>query len=122
MARQKMLAGTKPHWPVSSPIMQMITLFAPATAHPCHMRRPTSTVEAMVSRQERKSRWSVEDKIGARSSVYKANRPVKESEKDSSREDDSADDVGRRWRRVRPEPESPASEFFVLQPARDGET
>jgi hypothetical protein len=32
---------------------QMITLFTPDTTQPCHMRRPTRTVEAMVSRQER---------------------------------------------------------------------
>lgn len=53
MARQKMLAGTKPHCPVCTPITEMITLFTPATIHPCHMWRPTSTVEQMVSRQER---------------------------------------------------------------------
>lgn len=52
MARQNTLAGTKPHWPVLNPIMQMITLFAAATSQPCHMRRPMSSVEAIVSRQE----------------------------------------------------------------------
>jgi hypothetical protein len=53
MARQKTLAGTNPHCAVCKPITEMITLLTPATIHPCHMRRPTSTVEEMVSRQER---------------------------------------------------------------------
>lgn len=53
MARQKTLAGTKPHCPVRNPIMQMITLLAAATTHPCHIRRPTRIVDVMVSRQER---------------------------------------------------------------------
>lgn len=49
---QKRFAGTKPHWCVRSPIIEMITLLAPATTQPCHMRRPTRTVETTVSRQE----------------------------------------------------------------------
>jgi len=48
-----MLAGTKPHCPVRNPMAQRITLFTAATTQPCHIRRPTMTVEAIVSRQER---------------------------------------------------------------------
>jgi hypothetical protein len=32
--------------------MQIITLFTPETSQPCHIRRPTSKVEMIVSRQE----------------------------------------------------------------------
>jgi hypothetical protein len=32
---------------------EMITLFAPATIQPCHIRFPTITVEAIVSRQDK---------------------------------------------------------------------
>lgn len=49
---QNAFAGTKPHCPVRSPIMEIIALLAPATTHPCHLRRPTSTVDRTVSRQE----------------------------------------------------------------------
>jgi hypothetical protein len=52
MAKQKTLAGTKPHCPVRNPIKLMITLFTPATIHPCHKRRPTSSVERTVKTQE----------------------------------------------------------------------
>lgn len=37
---------------VLSPIQQMIRLLAPATTHPCHILRPTSRVEAIVSTHE----------------------------------------------------------------------
>ena len=52
MAMQKTLAGTKPHWPVRNPMAEMIMLLAPATIQPCHLRRPTSTVESTVNKQE----------------------------------------------------------------------
>lgn len=52
-ARQNTLAGMKPNCAVLNPMTQMMALFAEATIHPCHMRRPTRTVERTVSRQER---------------------------------------------------------------------
>lgn len=37
---------------VRIPIQQMIRLLAPATSHPCHILRPTSKVDTMVSTHE----------------------------------------------------------------------
>ncbi len=50
---QNTFAGTKPHCPVWMPMAEMMTLLAPATSQPCHIRRPTITVEAIVSRHDR---------------------------------------------------------------------
>jgi hypothetical protein len=50
---QNRLAGTKPIWAVRQPITPMITLLAAATIQPCHLRRPISTVEATVSKQDK---------------------------------------------------------------------
>jgi hypothetical protein len=52
MARQKRLAGTKPTYAVRNAITQMTALLAEATIHPCHMRRPTSTVDKIVNPQD----------------------------------------------------------------------
>jgi hypothetical protein len=50
---QNMLAGIKPSWAVLMPMTQMIALFTVASSQPSQHRRPTKTVEAMVSTQER---------------------------------------------------------------------
>ena len=52
MAMQNAFAGTKPHCPVRTPIKEIMALLVPATNHPCHLRRPTSTVESMVNTHE----------------------------------------------------------------------
>jgi hypothetical protein len=47
-----MFAGMNPICAVFRPIKQMMMLFAPATIHPYHARRPIRTVETIVSTHE----------------------------------------------------------------------
>jgi hypothetical protein len=53
IAIQKRFAGINPNCSVLRPMTQRMRLFTPVTTHPCHMRRPIKTVEAMVRIQER---------------------------------------------------------------------
>jgi len=50
---QKRFAGMKPVWAVRIPMTQMTMLLMPATIQPCHLRRPISTVETIVNKQEK---------------------------------------------------------------------
>jgi len=49
---QKRFAGTNPNCAVCSPITQTITLFAPATSHPCQNFLPTKIADKTVSTHE----------------------------------------------------------------------
>jgi hypothetical protein len=52
MAMQKRFAGINPVCVVRTAIVQIIALLTPATIQPCHILRPTITVEAIVNKQE----------------------------------------------------------------------
>lgn len=67
---QKALAGTKAHCPVSRPMTAMMALFAPATTQPSHLRRPTISVERIVSRQEILSSLSSSRSISRRNPEF----------------------------------------------------